>query len=113
MNFKDFQGQLVCWIEMLLSYDFYIEYRLGKFYNNVDSLSRMLCKQCKSDYRLGCFVLKQDLDNVFGFIGDVILSEMQDFDRNLGMVKKWLVNKKCFEYNVILGEFMIVKLLWF
>lgn len=112
MNYKDPQGQLARWIEMLSSYDFYIEHRPGKFHNNVDSLSRMPCKQCKSDHRLDCLALKQDSDNAFGFTGDDTLSEMQDSDRNLGMVKKWLANKKRPEYNAISGESMAVKSLW-
>lgn len=110
-NFKDPQGQLVRWIEMLSSYDFYIVHRPGKFQNNGDSLSRIPCKQCKSDHRLGCLALKQDSDNAFGLTGDVTLSEMQDSDRNLGMVKKLLANKKRPEYNAI-SESMTVKSLW-
>lgn len=112
MNFKDPQGQLARWIEMLSSYDFYIEHRPGKFHVNADSLSRIPCKQCKSDHRLDCLALKQDSDNAFGFTADVTLSEMQDSDRNLGMVKKWLANKKRPEYNAISGESMTVKSLW-
>lgn len=90
MNFKDPQGQLARWIEMLSSYDFYKEHRPGKFHNNADSLSRIPCKQCKSDHRLAFLPLKQDSDNALGFTEDVTLGEMQDYDRNLGMIKKWL-----------------------
>lgn len=48
MNFKDPKVQLARWIEMLSSYDFYIEHWPGKFHNNPDSLSRIPCKQCSS-----------------------------------------------------------------
>lgn len=68
MNLKDPQGQLARWIEMMSSYDFYIENRSGKFHNNADSLSRI---PCKSGNRLACFTLKQYSDNTLGFTGDV------------------------------------------
>ena len=109
MNFKNPQGQLARWIEMLSSYDFYIEHRPGKFHNNADSLSRIPCRQCKSDHRLAYLSLKQDSDNAFGFTGDVTFSEMHDYDRNLSKVKKWLANKRRPEYNAISGESMTVK----
>ena len=53
LNFKDLQGQMVRWLQVLIMYDFDIEHNLGRKHNNADALSpgsteavwrlRMLC----------------------------------------------------------------------
>ena len=43
-NFKEPQGQVACWIEVLNMYDFDIHHRPGKLHGN--ALSRIPCKQC-------------------------------------------------------------------
>ncbi|CAC5395695.1 Retrovirus-related Pol polyprotein from transposon 297,Retrovirus-related Pol polyprotein from transposon 17.6 [Mytilus coruscus] len=47
-NFKNPEGQLALWFEVLASYDFKIEHRAGWSHNNVDALSRRPCynKEC-------------------------------------------------------------------
>ncbi|CAG2223487.1 Retrovirus-related Pol polyprotein from transposon 17.6,Retrovirus-related Pol polyprotein from transposon 297 [Mytilus edulis] len=47
-NFKNPEGQLARWFEVLASYDFKIEHRAGRSHNNADALSRRLCynKKC-------------------------------------------------------------------
>ena len=45
-NFKDPQGQVARWIEILSGYDFRVEHRPGLKHGNADSLSRLPCKQC-------------------------------------------------------------------
>ena len=51
LNFKNPEGQLARWLELLSSYDFKIEYRAGRSHNNADALSRrpcldLPCKHC-------------------------------------------------------------------
>merc|ERR1711893_179753 len=45
-NFKDPQGQIARWLEVLGTYDFEIEHRPGLKHNNADALSRGPCRQC-------------------------------------------------------------------
>lgn len=47
-NFKNPEGQLARWFEVLASYDFRIEHRAGRSHNNADALSRRPCieKEC-------------------------------------------------------------------
>jgi hypothetical protein len=38
-NFKNSEGQLTRWFELLASYDFKIEHKAGRSHNNADALS--------------------------------------------------------------------------
>ena len=44
--FKEPEGQIACWLEMLGSYEFDIRHRAGKLHSNADALSRLPCRQC-------------------------------------------------------------------
>ena len=46
LNFKDPQGQMARWLQVLDTYDFRVEHRAGRSHNNADSMSRGPCKQC-------------------------------------------------------------------
>ena len=43
-NFKDPQGQVARWLDILAEYDFQIQHRLGAKHGNADALSRLPCK---------------------------------------------------------------------
>ena len=45
-NFKNPEGQLARWLEVLASFHVELEYRPGKRHQNADGLSRRPCKQC-------------------------------------------------------------------
>ena len=45
-NFKNPEGQLARWMEVLSSFNLLIEYRAGLRHQNADGLSRIPCKQC-------------------------------------------------------------------
>ena len=47
MNFKEPEGQLARWLQVLYEYRFDIVHRPGKQHGNADGLSRQPCKQCK------------------------------------------------------------------
>ena len=47
MNFKNPDGQMARWMEVLLVYDFIILYRSGKSHGNADDLSRRPCGECQ------------------------------------------------------------------
>jgi hypothetical protein len=46
LNFKNPEGQLARWMEVLAEYNFIIEHRAGRSHGNADGLSRRTCKQC-------------------------------------------------------------------
>ena len=45
-SFKDPEGQVARWLEILSEYDFTVLHRPGWKHSNADALSRMPCKQC-------------------------------------------------------------------
>lgn len=46
LRFKDPEGQLARWIEVISTYNMEIEHRAGKLHGNADGLSRVPCGQC-------------------------------------------------------------------
>ena len=46
MNFKNPEGQLARWIEVLSSYDMKVEHRPGKLHSNADGVSRIPSSEC-------------------------------------------------------------------
>ena len=47
LNFKNLEGQLCRWAELLGTYNYTIEHRAGKLHGNADALSRRPCQFCK------------------------------------------------------------------
>ena len=45
-NFKDSQGQLAQWLEILQEFSFEVQHRSGSKHTNADALSRLPCPQC-------------------------------------------------------------------
>ena len=51
-NFREPEGQIARWLEILAEYQFEIQHRPGRLHGNADALSRVLCDQypqCKRD----------------------------------------------------------------
>ena len=44
--FKNPEGQLARWLEVLSTYDLTITFRAGKTHNNADAMSRIPCNSC-------------------------------------------------------------------
>ena len=59
-NFKNPEGQLARWFEVLASYDFRIEHRAGRSHNNADALSRRPCQETCCPY---CLRAERNYDN--------------------------------------------------
>ena len=57
MNFKNPEGQVARWLEVLAAYEFEIQHRPGRQHRNADGLSRINCRQC------GMAELSQGLQN--------------------------------------------------
>jgi transposase InsO family protein len=49
LNFKDPQGQMARWLQVLGTYDFEVVHRAGRSHNNADAMSRGPCKQCRRE----------------------------------------------------------------
>ena len=45
-NFKDSQGQMARWLQVLHTYRFNIEHMAGRKHGNADAMSRGPCRQC-------------------------------------------------------------------
>lgn len=49
MQFKNPEGQVARWLEILSTYEMKIEHRPGRLHRNADALSRIPCRQCGSN----------------------------------------------------------------
>ena len=49
-SFKEPEGQLAHWIEVLDTYDYTLEHRPGVKHGNADAMSRGPCGQCEMDH---------------------------------------------------------------
>lgn len=50
MNFKNPEGQIARWLEILGTYDFKMEHRAGRVHSNADALSRRPCLTSECTY---------------------------------------------------------------
>lgn len=46
MQFKNLEGQLARWLEVITQYQLTLEHRAGQIHSNADGMSRRPCKQC-------------------------------------------------------------------
>ena len=117
LRFKDPEGQLARWLEVISSYEMEIEHRAGKLHGNADSLSRITCPQCgiykgwdqqdaTADQCRGIKTKDEDGKDV------QIFDEIQDADRDVSKVKSWVASKKRPDYSEISAESYTVKSLW-
>ena len=54
INFKDPQGQVARWLEVLGTFEFEVQHRPGIRHNNADAMSRGPCRQCGRDESTEC-----------------------------------------------------------
>ena len=92
-SFKEPEGQVARWLERLAEYNYRVEHRPGRQHSNVDSLSRLPCKQCGLAIvnESSCAVLTQDTSA--GFIPVWTQEEIKNFQReddNLLQVIRWV-----------------------
>ena len=83
LNFKNLEGQLCRWAELLATYNCTIEHRAGKLHGNADALSRRPCQGCKYCDRIECregaYLAQSDECNC------ISLSQEQSTDQNLNL----------------------------
>ena len=97
MNFKNPEGQVARWLEILSSYDMKIEHRAGRLHSNADGLSRQVCKQCglnckgKRKQRSAVVSRIEELRQVTGTDGEPLdLITAQEEDDDVSIVKEWV-----------------------
>ncbi len=114
LNFKNPEGQLARWIEVLTTYDMVIQHRPGSQHKNADALSRHRCEQCTG---------KEIKDNVNtlttnswqneeAILDEKPLSELQQNDEDISLVRKLMDSNEKPEAAVISSAGSTVKSLW-
>jgi hypothetical protein len=110
MKFKNPEGQLARWIDVLSTYDMDI-YRPGKFHQNADAMSRIPCHQCgyreiEEDKAVVMTATEAvDKENLSGSE----LRTVQDKDSDIVMVKQWLTKGVRPKHKDIASESLFVK----
>ena len=119
LNFKNPEGQLARWLQVLSSYDMTIVHRPGRQHRNADALSRIPCRQCGFDpnwentENLAQHVRNiqeretQEVDEK-----EVSISEKQKSNKDLTMIRKWVEKGGKPELKEITGESITVKSMW-
>ena len=114
LRFKDPEGQLARWLEVISAYDMEIEHRAGKLHGNADGLGRIPCNQC------GYF---DDWDRTSVSTDHVRVIEeessedsesfdlvtMQEECADIRLVKSWVQNEKRPDYSDIASASYVVK----
>ena len=101
MNFKEPDGQLCRWSEIIGTYDYTITYRPGRVHGNADSLSRRPCGNCKYCNRVevknqkklnndaSCQLNVLHSSNWFPERSSTDNRDLQLQDKNLAMLMDW------------------------
>lgn len=109
INFKDIEGQLARWLQVLGTHEFKIEHRLGDKHLNADALSRQPCQDCAFCERteqnsrvLGKYdvVRKTRTGNQNWLIGipSSQIARTQSEDHHIGKILKRFVNRNGKKY---------------
>ena len=96
LNFKDPQGQVARWLEILSEYDFKVQYRLGVKHGIADPLSRLPCKQCGlSELSEKGDVSLVNLVTWFPALSSSEQRQLQQSDKDLKQVLAWMEKDQC------------------
>ena len=119
MNFKNPEGQVARWLEILSSYDMKIEHRAGRLHSNADGLSRQVCKQCglnckgKRKQRSAVVSRIEELRQVTGTDGESFdLITAQEEDDDVSKVKEWVKEGARPDLKDIQDRSFYLKSLW-
>lgn len=120
LKFKNPEGQLARWLEVISTYDMTIEHRPGKKHGNADALSRIPCNQCgyvpnwedsplPSVKTLQSFpkLHKEDCEEENGN-----LLKAQGGNKNIQLVRQWVENGKRPAFSDVTQYGYVVKSLW-
>ena len=118
LNFKEPEGQMARWLQILCSFDMEIQYRAGRKHSNADGMSRVPCKQCQhcgtsedteSKHTIHTAVSqKSDITHS----GDMSLMNAQQSDRNSQKMRQWVEKGTKPSYDSIIGENYVMQSLY-
>ncbi len=79
-NFRNPEGQLTIWMEILSEYNFTIEHRAGRIHQNADALSCKPCNQCGREVENGSKEEKTKItsDTSLGMPLDAAIGEREE-----------------------------------
>ena len=95
MQYKNPEGQVAKWLEILSSFDMKIIHRPGRSHRNADGMRRIRCKQCGmySEVQAEDFAEKIEMhDQVAQLIEDQVidLKSAQDQDKDISKKRQWV-----------------------
>ena len=109
-NFREPEGQIARWLEILAPYKMKIEHRPGSKHRNADALSRRPCNQCG---------IYKDWENDQQQIVSAQLVEdgkeltrIQQDNADLQLVRSWIETGNIPRYSVVANQSRFVKSLW-
>ncbi|MCG8048997.1 MAG: RNase H-like domain-containing protein, partial [Candidatus Thiodiazotropha endolucinida] len=108
MNFKNPEGQIARWIEVLSSYDMKVEHRPGRSHQNADGVSRIPCAYCdrnKTEDTPKVNVIESSDP------ANLDLKTLQEKDRDISLIRTWVDRGEKPEPKDIASEGYFVKTL--
>ena len=114
MQFKNPEGQIARWLEILSSYDMKIEHRAGKSHKNADGLSRIPCNQCGKESTSQAETSSSRINRI-AEDENVELKEikvLQEEDDEILLVKSWIKAGERPEHSKIADGSYFLKSLW-
>ena len=114
MQFKNPEGQIARWLEILSSYDMKIEHRDGKSHKNADGLSRIPCYQCGKESTSQAETSSSRINRIVED-ENVELKEikvLQEEDDEILQVKSWIKAGERPEHSKIADGSYFLKSLW-
>ena len=119
MQFKNPEGQLARWLEVLSEYEIQMVHRPGVQHRNADALSRIPCKQCgyfsnwdetHEKTEASVCVLTDTSDEYKD--DQSHLEELQNNDKDLLYIKNCLRNQRRPMFSEVSGKGFVVRSLW-
>ncbi|MCG8033694.1 MAG: DDE-type integrase/transposase/recombinase, partial [Candidatus Thiodiazotropha taylori] len=120
MNFKNPEGQVARWLEVLSSFSMTVEHRPGRLHGNADSLSRKPCNEKKtSEVKVGVLNSNAQEDTCLQItsptskdVDDRSLKILQKEDNELSIVRNWVADGEKPNWKDISSGSYILKSLW-
>ncbi|XP_062567737.1 uncharacterized protein LOC134229979 [Saccostrea cucullata] len=122
LRFKNPEGQLARWLEVISTYDMKIEHRPGKKHGYADALSRITCAQCgfdasslenaEYDMKVEPAVRTLQSSDIKSEEMDYSLQEAQEQCRDIKLVKTWVEKGKRPSFSDMSMHGYVVKSLW-
>ena len=119
MNFKNPEGQVARWLEVLSTYTFTVEHRPGRLHGNADSLSRKPVSPCDKDIHEEVAYEKENQDRQCLQLSitqtaadDRDLIKLQQEDEDLARVRTWVESNERPCSKEIAACSYVLKSLW-